>query len=194
MPFTVQDFRNALINQGARPTQFEVELAFPLIAIPGTASRNATFMAKAATLPPSNLGGITNVFYFGRQVKLPGDRTFPDWTITVLNDESFDVRDAFERWSSRINEHFGNVRNPAAQFERDFEADIIVRQFAKTGGPPIKSYKLVGAWPLTVDTIDLNWDTTDTVEEFGVTLSYQWWESLGPNGPTTDVASIPLLP
>jgi hypothetical protein len=39
-------------------------------------------------------------------------------------------------------------------------------------------YKMVGCFPTDVAAIDLDWSMGDQIEEFGVTLAYQWWESL----------------
>lgn len=192
MSFRIQDFRNQLIFQGARQNQFDISLTFPTVANPvGNANQEITFMAKAASQPPEEIG-VIDVGYFGRKVKVPGDRTFPPWTITVYNDDTHNLRDSFERWSGILNQHYENIRTPAAQLERDFQTDPIVRQYAKIGGDPIKQYKLVGAWPSEVSPIELDWDTNDQIETFTVTLQYQWWESISAtNGPTTDVADIP---
>ena len=31
-------------------------------------------------------------------------------------------------------------------------------------------------WPVEVSSIDLDWNTTDAIEEFTVTFQYDWWE------------------
>jgi len=33
-------------------------------------------------------------------------------------------------------------------------------------------------FPTDVSPIDVDWGSNDTIEEFTVTLSYQWWESV----------------
>jgi hypothetical protein len=50
-------------------------------------------MIKSAQLPESTIG-VVPVFYFGRELKYAGNRTFPDWTVTVINDEDFSIREA----------------------------------------------------------------------------------------------------
>ncbi|MEK9799752.1 MAG: hypothetical protein VW647_02560, partial [Alphaproteobacteria bacterium] len=66
--------------------------------------------AKASSIPASTVGQI-EVPYFGRKVKMAGNRTFENWQVTVLNDEDFLVRNAFEKWSSFINSHENNLRD-----------------------------------------------------------------------------------
>lgn len=175
MAFNIAEFRSAMIGDGARPNLFSVALTFPTIASAPVASQKLTFMAHATTLPPSIMG-VASQFYFGRQVKFAGDRQFPDWSITVINDEDFTIRNAFESWSDKLNSHSQNIRAAGAINSLLYCADATVTQYSKTGAP-IKEYKFVGMFPNTVDPISLDWGSNDRIEEFGVTFSYQYWES-----------------
>ena len=128
-----------------------------------------------------------NVNYFGREIKVAGTRTFPDWSITVINDEDFLIRNTFERWMSSINSHVNNLRSPTMAVSAEYQTNAVVRQYAKTGDI-IKTYNFVGIFPTDVAAIDLDWASGDQIEEFGITFAYQWWESLAPV-PTTDSVS-----
>jgi hypothetical protein len=44
------------------------------------------FLIKSAAVPPASLGTITIPFR-GREIKRAGDRTFTDWSISVLCDD-----------------------------------------------------------------------------------------------------------
>lgn len=175
MAFNINEFRSQMQGDGARPNLFEVQMPFPAFALPGNAQTKLTFMCKTAQLPGSTLG-IVPVQYFGRELKFPGNRTFADWTITVINDEDFSVRNAFERWMNGINSHNLNVRNPAAASPLGYTVDASVTQFGKKGDT-LKKYKFIGVFPTDVSPIDVDWGANDTIEEFTVTLSYQWWDS-----------------
>jgi hypothetical protein len=175
MPFTVNDFRAKLQYGGARQNLFEVRLPFPPVSQGTSNTEQFAFMCKAASLPPEEVGVIA-VPYFGRSIKVPGDRTFPEWQVTVINDEGFELRDTFERWSNAINGHFSNLRDPAAQFTSGFMVNASVLQYNKIGDV-IKEYDMIGLWPSAVTQIDLGWDQNDTIEDFQVTLQYAWWES-----------------
>ena len=59
-------------------------------------------MCKPANLPASNVAPI-DVPFRGRILKVAGDRTFDPWTITVINDEDFRLRTAFEAWMNGIS-------------------------------------------------------------------------------------------
>jgi hypothetical protein len=175
MAFTVQDFRSRLVFGGARANLFEVILPFPVVSGGVQNGELFSFMCKAASLPGSEVGTIT-VPYFGRQIKVPGDRQFPQWDVTIINDEGFQLRDTFERWMNALNSHFGNLRDPQAKTTGGYQVDATVRQYGKTGDI-IKEYDMIGCWPSSVTPIDTTWDQNESIEEFQVTFQYQWWES-----------------
>ena len=179
MAFNVNEFRSQMVGDGARPNLFEVSLPFPAFSLPANAQQKVTFMCKTAQLPGATLG-VVPVQYFGRELKFVGNRTFQDWTITVINDEDFVVRNAFERWMNGINSHRGNERNVSAPNQLGYSVDGEVRQFGKAGNE-LKKYKFVGLFPTDITPIDVDWGSNDTIEEFSVTLSYQWWEAIQDN-------------
>ena len=176
MAFNVNQFRSQLQGDGARPNLFEVTLPFPAFSLPGNAQTKTTFMCKTAQLPGSTLG-VVPVQYFGRELKFVGNRTFADWTVTIINDEDFVVRNAFERWMNGINSHNLNVRNPVASTPLGYSVDGEVTQFGKAGNT-IKKYRFVGMFPSDITPIDVDWGSNDTIEEFSVTLTYQFWEAV----------------
>ncbi len=175
MAFSVNEFRSQMAGDGARPNLFEVSMPFPGFSAPGNAQSKLTFMCKTAQLPGSTVG-VVPVQYFGRELKFAGNRTFADWTITVINDEDFSVRNAFERWMNGLNSHTLNIRTPAALAPLGYTVDGEVFQYGKAGAI-IKKYKFVGLFPTDVTPIDVDWGSNDAIEEFSVTLAYQWWEA-----------------
>ena len=176
MAFNVNEFRSQMIGDGARPNLFEVSMPFPVFSAPGNAQTKLTYMCKTAQIPGSTLG-VVPVQYFGRELKFVGNRTFTDWTITIINDEDFVIRNAFERWMAGINSHNLNVRNPAALAPLGYSVDGDVTQFGKNGNT-LKKYKFIGLFPTDLTPIDVDWGSNDTIEEFTVTLAFQWWEAL----------------
>ena len=195
MPFNVQAFRASMVTDGARSSLFDVQMTFPLAVgtggtAPGSfgsAQQQVTFRARGTSLPGDSISSI-GVNYFGREIKLAGNRSFTDWSITVIQDEDFNLRNAFERWMSGINSHVANLRLPAMlPGDGGYQQDAYVTQYSKTGDI-IKVYKLVGCFPTDVSAIDVDW-SNDGIEEFTVAFAYQWWESL----PSTDSSSSTSL-
>ena len=114
----------------------------------------------------SNEVGNINVPFRGRQIKIAGDRTFEEWSVTVLNDTNFKLRNAFERWQNGINNMTDNegLTNPV-----DYQVDAFVDHLDRNGNT-IKSYTLRGLFPINIADIDLNFDEATAVEEFSVTF------------------------
>ena len=137
-------------------------------------------MCRAAQMPASTLGTI-EVPYFGRKVKIAGDRTFAEWTITIMNDEDMIIRNAMEQWSNSINSHLGNLRAFGSASPALYKANASVVHYGKTG-LPLRTYTFNGLFPTEVSPIDLDWNTTDTLEEFTVTFQYDYWEVSGVTG------------
>lgn len=189
MPFNVSTFAaQGLPFGGARASLFEVFLTLPAGLAEPTAEGQFRFVCRAAQIPTSTVGQI-EVPYFGRRVKMAGNRTFENWTVTVMNDEDFLVRHAFEKWSSFINSHNNNLRDAAVIAESgltSYRTQATVRHFAKTGAfasgtaigdaaIPTREYTFINIFPINVSSIDLNWETTDAIEEFTVEFAYDYW-------------------
>ncbi|CAB4162856.1 tail tube protein [uncultured Caudovirales phage] len=174
MPFNISSFKsNGLVYGGARPSLFEVYLSVPQgIGIDSVSVDKFRFVCRTAEIPESTVGSIP-IPYFGRVHKVAGERTFNDWGVTVMNDEDFSVRSLFETWSNAINRLVSNVRDPNISNET-YKTDLEVIQYAKDGSK-IRSYQIVGAFPTSIGAINLGWDSTNQIEEFAVTFSYDYW-------------------
>jgi len=168
MPFDINEMRSKLPGGGARPSQFMVSMSI--------LGSEASFLIKAASLPATTLDQI-QVPYFGRFIKVAGDRNYPEWSFTVINDENFRIRRLLEQWSKDINRFKENVRAVGTSPESYVE-DAEVWQYSKVGGAPIHRYKFYNMWPVEIAAIPLSWETQNTIEEFDVTFAYDWWDFL----------------
>jgi hypothetical protein len=172
MPFNVNQFRNAMKRDGARPNLFDVTIASEsLRGIRQDGMKDFQFFCKSAQLPGSTIGSVT-VPYFGRELKFAGNRTFADWTVTIINDENFLIRNFFERWLNAINSHAGNSRQLLTP--QSYVCDAVVQQYGKDGSVPA-FYQFVGMFPTDISAIDLDWGSNDAIEEFTVNFTYQYW-------------------
>jgi hypothetical protein len=182
MAFSVNDIRTNLKFGGARPTLFQVQLNAKFNTELSLAS---PFMVQAASLPASTINPI-EVSYWGRKIKVAGDRTFDNWQVTVINDEDFKVRHILETWHNRINSLVGNLQTSTASPDI-YKEDATVTQFTKaarteTSGQ-IRTYKFVGLFPLQIGPIELSWEDNNRIETFQVEFSYDYYTVSG--GPGT---------
>jgi T4-like virus tail tube protein gp19 len=174
--FNISTFKTrGLTLGGARPTLFEVYLSIPAgVGADAGSADKFRFTCRAAQLPAATIGTV-EVPYFGRRIKLQGDRVFADWTATIMNDEDFVVRSMFEKWSNALNRLESNIRDPYfAGNEQSYKSELNVIQYAKDGAP-IRQYNVIGAFPTAIDPITLDWDAQNQIETFNVTFAYDYW-------------------
>lgn len=190
--FTLANFMTSL-KDGARPNQFAVDIDIPpalVGAIPDAliAENKFRFHCKATSLPASEVGEIP-ISFRGKKFKIAGDKTFEDWTVTIINDSDFILRDAFEQWNEAI---VGNVNGDRlVDNVIDYMSTGRIYQLDQNGNI-LAAYDFIGAWPAIVGAVQLSMDTSDTVEEFDVTFKYQWFEGAKTRNATNSDASISI--
>ena len=184
---TIADFKSKLIGGGARPNLFEVELTTLPASVQGWDADTFKFMCKAANMPAQNIASI-DVPFRGRNFKVAGYRHIDPWTITVINDEDFRLRRAFEEWSEQIAKLDNNIgaTDPGAymvnakvyQLGRGSTASS--KDNAGSSNAVLAEYQFVDIFPTNVSQIDLSYDSTDTIEEFTVEFQVQSFNILEP--------------
>ena len=186
---TISAFKSQLVGGGARPNLFEIDMATlpDGIVWPDAAKNGMQFLCKAATLPASNIAQI-DVPFRGRIFKVAGDRTVEPWSITVINDENFLIRNAMEAWvekMAKLSNNIGNV-NP-----NSYMVTADVYQLGRGGAlgaagntaiddgsenSVLKAYKFLDIFPTSVSAIDLSYDSSDAIEEFTVEFQVNSFE------------------
>ena len=176
---TISNFKSALAGGGARPNLFEVEIA----SIPDGLNWDATnfkFMCKAAQLPGQTVAAI-EVPFRGRTFKVAGDRTIDPWTVTIINDENFAYRNAFEAWSelmAKLDNNLGATLPDAYmknakvyQLGRGSTASSTTN--AGSTNVVLKEYEFIDIFPTSVSPIDVSYDSSNAIEEFTVEFQVQ---------------------
>ena len=179
---TISQFKSALSGGGARPNLFEVELTTFPTGISWDADK-FKYLCKAAALPGSNIASI-DVPFRGRTFKVAGDRTIDAWTVTIINDEDFKLRRAFESWTELIAKLDNNL---GATQPNAYMSNATVYQLGRgstlnsttnsgSDSSILAAYKFVDIFPTSISPIDLSYDSGDTIEEFTVEFQVQSYE------------------
>ena len=188
---TISQFKSQLIGGGARPNLFEVELTTLPAGIAWPAD-NFRYMCKAAQLPASVIANI-DIPFRGRIFKVAGDRTIEPWSITIINDEDFRIRKAMEEWVDLIAKLENNLgaTDPSAYMvnAKVFQLGRGATQSSQTNAGDrnsvLREYEFIDIFPTSVSSIDLSYDSSDTIEEFVVDFqvqSFAFVDAGGPNG------------
>jgi len=159
---SVTDFKGSFANL-AKPTLFKVQ-GF------GT-GRQMEFLCKAAQLPATTLG-VIEVPYLGRKIKVGGDRVYAEWTVTIMNDETFELRNYFEDWVQSTNHEISNIGSPSVEAIKEDGSVFQLNNQHQT----IVEYLIVGAFPTEVSPVDLSSESNDTVSEFTVNFAFDYFQ------------------
>ena len=195
-------FKSKLTGGGARPNLFKVEFTNANGGQGGGLPSGITkldtdkfeYLCKAANLPASNVASI-DVPFRGRTFKVAGDRTFDTWTITVINDTDFKIRRTMEEWAQFVAQY---QEGSGATTPDTYMASATVRQLGRqksnigdgegnskgTGLETIAVYRFADIFPTNISAIDLSYDTTDTIEEFTVEFTVNYWYPESKSGPS----------
>jgi hypothetical protein len=189
--FSISKFRETL-GTGARANLFRCSITAPTglgdtAGIFG-ADNKFSFLCRSAAIPAMSVG-VIEVPFRGRRIKVPGDRTFTDWTVTVINDEKQDMRKIMDNWMKFIVNPDGELALRAST--DDYRSTIKINHF-RGDGTTSRIYALFNAFPTDVSAIDLSYDTTDAIQEFTVTFQYTHMDMGGTSesGNATGPASI----
>lgn len=182
--FSIDTFREKL-NGGSKANLFRMEIEVEE-TITGVDLDNVPILCKSGAIPAFTLG-VIEVPFRGRRIKIPGDRTYADWTATFINDDSQNIRKSFDNWLNTI------VNVDGEEALRDgtdsYRCTITVNQL-KPDGTVARKYKLFDAFPTDVSAIDLSYDTTDAVQEFTVTFQYHYLDvGVGDGEPAAGTGS-----
>ena len=165
---SLSSFTSALHGGGARANQFQVTLGG---AGASSMPSNFHFLCRSAQIPALTIGEVA-VPYRGRVIYLAGDRTYDAWTVTIMNDRNYSVRAFLENWMDDMGDIGGTTKANAIS-AASYYANATVQQLDRNN-KPIRTYKLEGLWPTTLDAIDLSYDANDAIEEFGATFRFNW--------------------
>ena len=173
----INDFKTHLSTGGARANQFVVTLNFPNVTDGIIAATQGQFLCSAASLPGSLVENIA-VPYRGKMVNFAGERTFNPWQVTVINENNFNIRSAFESWFNAINNNAaiaGRI-NPSS-----YQVQMQVTQLDRNSSP-LQTYEFHDAYPIDMGDIALSYADGGAIEEFTVNFQYNYWTNRNAGG------------
>lgn len=174
MPLATLTTLKTAIGAGVRPNLFRVTSSGGFSAVQGG---QFSILCKSAALPGSTIGIIEIPVAGGRRFKLAGDRTFAEWTTTVINDGRYDIRRSLENYQklfTATDYSTSTIGDKATQL-----STVTVEQLSSDGVTTIKRYNLFNCFISDISTIDLSYDSQDAIEEFTVTWVYDYFDTTG---------------
>ena len=184
----IEDFKSKFIGSGARSNLFEVTWDDgPDAATGGQGGVDIKqFLCKVSSFPASTITPIP-VQYQGRTIKLAGTRPeYADWTVTVMNDEDMAIRRSLEAWMFSINSTIQNTMSGGDASMTHYKKTAQIVGLSKSGNKDGKAkilggYKFYGLFPTQISEVSLDW-SQDTIQEYTVTWSFDYFEDLNNSG------------
>ena len=160
---SIDQFKAQLIGGGPRANRFRIFLP--------RAGNKIEFLAKGSQIPAANIGE-TPVQYKGMILKLAGERTYDDWTVTIINDNEFSARTALEQWQNDIQGHGVSTGMATTDY-------LLSRGFVEQLGKDdsvLARYEFFNCFPKSIGSIALTYEAENQLEEFEATFAYSHWE------------------
>lgn len=168
----IEQFKNKLY-QVVRPNRFIVAVYPPSSVDLPNEIEFLSYMAQGAKIPEKSLGEI-DVKFHGMTLKLPGDYTHEDLTITFLNHYGWEPRSFFENWIEQIQlVNDDNTRIDAVDVIND--ASITIYQVGDNE-MALGFYTFFNIYPKNISAIELSMEAVDQAETFTVDFAYSHWK------------------
>jgi len=193
MAFTPSTFKTKLSKAGggARPSLYKVAINYSVDTSFSVLGDEA-LLVKATALPGSTIAPLT-VNYAGRAYKWQGFRTYDNWTVTVINDENFSIRNKMMEWMRYLSGKLDGGRTAAKYGDPTkvqggyFDGNATVTQVG-TDGVNKQNYKMYNLWPTELGEIAVDW-SSDAIQEYTIGFAYDYWSS-GAGTSVADEISI----
>ena len=184
----VDNFKTKLPGAGARANLFHVELQETVTGV------DTAFWIKAGQIPGSTIA-ILPVNHGGRVLKIPGLRTFDDWTCTVINDEVATIKKFMIAWMMEMSGDMSGTRAKSTTQTKGkagyLHKDITIAQYSPLGSKK-QTYTMHKAWPNAIADTPVDWGT-DGLQEFTLTFSYDYFSHTSSKTLNLDGTAAPAI-
>jgi T4-like virus tail tube protein gp19 len=173
MPQKIVDFLHNFKSDLAKPSRFEVSITTPkgLTSTP----TNLMYRCESAELPSRTYATLEQKFGSNPIEKYPYQVQFNDLTLTFMVSTDMSEKKYFDSWMELIVP--SDTYN--MKFKESYITDITITQFS-SGGEPTYAVKLIDAYPITVNQLDLDW-SSDGYHKLTVVFAYTYWEAINPS-------------
>ena len=129
--------------------------------------RDISILCESVQLPGRQ---ITTIDYTAdrQTIKIPYGIINEDITMSFLLTNDFYIKKLFDSWMSGIFD----VEKYRVGYKKDFTTDIVIQQLNQQN-IPVYGVRLEGAFPITVNAVNLDSNAENTIQKMSVTLSYE---------------------
>ena len=172
MPANISNFLQSFKGDVARPNRYDVQIPVPAVLAPFylNTAKNLQFRCEATELPGRTFATTERKIGSAPIQKIPYQSTYNDLSMTFIVGSDMTERLFFDMWME--------YTNPSSSYnftyKSNYTVDIAINQYDSQNNITYKSV-LIGAYPLVVNQMDLDW-TNDQYHKLTVVFAYTNWQ------------------
>ena len=195
-PGSIDDLKSAIGKRGglAKTNRFAIFMSPPsqsllnidiqdiaISAISGTFNpmslindpRDIGLLCESCSIPGRQIQTLDHS-HFRQTVKIPNSYFNEDVTFSFHLTNDYYMKKMFDRWSSLIIDPETYKLN----YDVEYKRDITIQQLNEKN-VPVYGIKLKNAYPITINSIDLNNSSENSIQKLSVTITYEDFEPEG---------------
>jgi len=173
----VQNLLDSVLNDGARPSKFEVYFSFK-DPNTGISSTDIVFLGKTTSFPSKSHSPV-DFKYKGRKIPIKGQVKYNQvWDCTFYLTEDHKLKYVFDNWMESLdNIHYGSInskglRDAIVANHAGYTTDITIIQKDFDGVNNMAQYVIHNAFPTSISASPVSYESTSAVLDFTVSFSY----------------------
>ena len=151
-----------VVGESWRPMNFNVK--FPAKY---NLDGNATVTVQSAGLPGKSMG-VVMMYYKGKEIKIPGDVTYNDWSVTFVMDKDHKMYRAMELWSNAVYDDFTGARGKLSDLKASIEIELLGDQ-----NQVVSKHILHGVFPVSFDELSADQTMSNTYGTFSMSFAIE---------------------
>ena len=178
--FNVSGFTSTISEMGlASPNKFKVVIAFPdKIKQENTTLENLSLMVETISFQGRGVQTILDLQYGLRREIAYNAPVYQPITLSFLCSSELKEKQLLDKWNNFIVPN-NNGKGFDVAYYKDYVGTLIVHLLDKDGETVKYSQKYIEAYPKTVNAIELNHSTTNSVARITADFQYAYWNPIG---------------
>ena len=164
---------------GIKQFLFAVVFDFPISLsgmFTGITKTDLTYHVKASVLPESTFEDAS-IPYPGYVFKMATQRSYADWTVSLIVDRDTKIIDLFQAWHNLIYNPETHSYSPPSTYMRNQTLIMLDNDMNA-----VAEYQLRGAWPRSIGNVGFDYASTE-IATVDITFAYQYYISKNQSNP-----------
>ena len=142
--------------------------------------RDISMLCESCSLPSRE---ITTLDYqqFRQSIKLPNGYNVSDIDFTFILTNDYYVRKMFDKWINSIVD----VETYGMAYRKEYATDVVIQQLNEKN-VPVYGVRLINAYPIAIQSVELNQTSESTLQKQTVTFTF---EDFKPEGAIASAIS-----